>query len=485
MIESIEIRDFRGIRKGKIQQFRKINLLVGPNNSGKSALLEAIYLACTNSRDAGLIIDEYGSTNFSATIAERDLLGDHPMQRVLAKHNCSTRLEDLSNSEPGEIKVDRESRKVALSKFDFSSFGKLPKGDESLTATFGLELEDKGEADDRQRLVEIEQRIVNLMKDVDVLDESTHAAAQSEEQGLKQQVSRIMERLADRQEIIRRLARRLMSHAELGSQHSDRNEDESTGQESDTFEEGRLTYCWHPRLSYDYKGDAAWVVKGQLPKAQNTLFYDVSKVTGYVPLELFQRYFIEKPNLLRNIAESFRKIFDPDREITIQFLPSPEKDALLQGWIAPANQHPVPIDGYGDGARSTFKLLVALHILVDSVSDEFRGILIWEEPELFQNPRTFGNLVGEIVSLIRDKDIQLFVASHSLESVAHFTDLAVREVIDRESLLALRLSLSDGVLDHSWFAYDNLVAWLESGLDPRVWGEFKSPLRFTFREDEE
>ena len=43
MIESIHIKNFRGIQDGKIDRFSKINLLVGPNNSGKSAVLETIY----------------------------------------------------------------------------------------------------------------------------------------------------------------------------------------------------------------------------------------------------------------------------------------------------------------------------------------------------------------------------------------------------------------------------------------------------------
>ena len=51
MIESIHLKNFRGIRSGKIDGFKKINLLVGPNNSRKSAVLEAIYLACTAERE--------------------------------------------------------------------------------------------------------------------------------------------------------------------------------------------------------------------------------------------------------------------------------------------------------------------------------------------------------------------------------------------------------------------------------------------------
>ncbi|MBL9044864.1 MAG: AAA family ATPase, partial [Myxococcales bacterium] len=46
MIESIGLRDFRGIRLGKVEGLTSLNVLIGPNNSGKTALLEAMYLGC-------------------------------------------------------------------------------------------------------------------------------------------------------------------------------------------------------------------------------------------------------------------------------------------------------------------------------------------------------------------------------------------------------------------------------------------------------
>lgn len=42
MITAIEIENFRGIKKGRIDDFKRINLLVGANGSGKSTVLEAL-----------------------------------------------------------------------------------------------------------------------------------------------------------------------------------------------------------------------------------------------------------------------------------------------------------------------------------------------------------------------------------------------------------------------------------------------------------
>lgn len=44
-VESVEIKKFRGIKHGKIEDFKGINVFVGRNNSGKSSVLEALYLA--------------------------------------------------------------------------------------------------------------------------------------------------------------------------------------------------------------------------------------------------------------------------------------------------------------------------------------------------------------------------------------------------------------------------------------------------------
>ncbi|MEM7534609.1 MAG: AAA family ATPase, partial [Chloroflexota bacterium] len=45
MITGIEINNFRCFEKSKINGFGQVNLIGGQNNIGKTALLEAIYLA--------------------------------------------------------------------------------------------------------------------------------------------------------------------------------------------------------------------------------------------------------------------------------------------------------------------------------------------------------------------------------------------------------------------------------------------------------
>ena len=44
MLEELSIRNYRIFRELKIDQLRRINLIAGSNNSGKTSLLEAIFL---------------------------------------------------------------------------------------------------------------------------------------------------------------------------------------------------------------------------------------------------------------------------------------------------------------------------------------------------------------------------------------------------------------------------------------------------------
>jgi len=54
MITSLELHNFRGFKLMKLDGCPRFNIIVGPNASGKTALLEAIFLASANSPEAAL-----------------------------------------------------------------------------------------------------------------------------------------------------------------------------------------------------------------------------------------------------------------------------------------------------------------------------------------------------------------------------------------------------------------------------------------------
>jgi AAA15 family ATPase/GTPase len=52
MLSALTIQNFRGFESAEVENFANINLIVGTNGSGKSALLEGIYLASAASPQA-------------------------------------------------------------------------------------------------------------------------------------------------------------------------------------------------------------------------------------------------------------------------------------------------------------------------------------------------------------------------------------------------------------------------------------------------
>jgi len=255
--------------------------------------------------------------------------------------------------------------------------------------------------------------------------------------------------------------------------------------EVDLSEWSRMVYCWLSNLTYFGSEDACWLVKGLLAPSRHTFLYDVPMMLGHLPMNFFRQMIKTVPGWSQQIAKHFRQVFGIDAPFNVQFLPPDQEQKWAQGWIAPENQSALTVDSYGDGARSTFKVLTPLLALAALATKDAPGLFIWEEPELFQNPRALGQLLAEVAALMKDKPMQLFIATHSLEVIANFTTLVQEGKIEREDLMAFRLGLQDGKLSSSWFNVDNLAAWLEEGLDPRVWGDFKSPLQFSFREEGE
>jgi len=92
-------------------------------------------------------------------------------------------------------------------------------------------------------------------------------------------------------------------------------------------------------------------------------------------------------------------------------------------------------------------------------------------------------LLDVVVHLLKDKPIQVFITTQSLEVIAHLTRMLQRDILPPEQTLAFRLNLRDGVLRSSWFNRNNLTSWLESGRDPRVLEDIDAPLQFQLREE--
>jgi recombinational DNA repair ATPase RecF len=56
MLRSLEVENFRGLTKQSLTNLSRINVIVGPNAAGKTALLESIFLGARASPQAGLAL---------------------------------------------------------------------------------------------------------------------------------------------------------------------------------------------------------------------------------------------------------------------------------------------------------------------------------------------------------------------------------------------------------------------------------------------
>lgn len=426
MISSITIKGFRGIESGQIRKLTKFNVLVGPNNAGKSAVMEALYLAGTVNQTEGLITQqEKEITTYDALLPGQDLLGCHSLKLIASKHSDGAESSDLGWVEAGSIKVNvsdssapQSLRQFELGLSDLRS--STPKA--SNVALFGLD---------------------SLPKPETLSDDENDPYKQ---------------RMALMQELI--------------------------GNAVEPTHPSRTIFCWHPDLTYYTKGSASWMIEGKPPAAQHVLFCDTSIVQSYIPVNFYRRILNTVPGWVQRIVEHFAAIYDLDSKSIIQFVPLRGDEQQLQGWLAQKDRPALAIDAFGDGARAAFKLLTPLVAMAEMVTPEAPGLLLWEEPESFQNPKTLGRLLEEVVNIIRDKPIQIFISTHNLEFIAYMTQMLQDGHLEAEDTRLFQMKLFNGQLKSTWFDKGNLISWLESGIDPRVWDDFAPPLQFHLQEEQ-
>lgn len=410
MIKKLDIQNFRGIRSGHLEDLRQFNLFVGPNNSGKSTVIEALYLAGTAGKKITLAVPLEGSTCYlAADTSSADLLGIAPLNRVLATHNFSERRNDLGNWSQGVIRVRLSKSTAPLASFELDTRTEQPFEAEEARQiglfAFGPEPERMAET-------------TRIAKDI-------------------------------------------------------------IGNNSEPFVNRRIVYCWNSDLCHYDRSAAAWMVTGEPPTVEHTLLYSTGDYRHHIPIGFYQRALQNVLGWPQQIARRFGNVFGIDpNTFNVVFLPARDNSGLMQGWIAPIDRPALPVDTYGDGARAAFKILTSLIALVGMVTPEKPGMFLWEEPESFQNPRTLASLLNEVIDLVKNKPIQLFFSTHSLEVMAHFAKSLIEGRIPENNFIMFRFKLAEGELLTPWFNKENLVAWLESGRDPRLRGPFESPFQF-------
>ncbi|MDQ7030179.1 MAG: AAA family ATPase [Ardenticatenia bacterium] len=411
MIQRLVIHRFRGIREGVLEDLGKINLLIGPNNSGKTAILEMLYLGTLAGRDCDVVM-KYGEPSAwpAKTLLPRDMLGYEAIPRLRVRHGESKKWSEspayITEEKTLGIALEHLPEGHPLRDFELSLAPGAPgrghgfaQADVQRISLFRLEpWADGGKTPD-------ERLIPNLFDEYGViLDKGTWVY----------------------------------------------------------LWESPFVYKWDPTQPLDYL--AIWAFEGKAPDPTKVLFFDFHSAEQHF-LEYFaSRAYKTIPDWEDKIARHIGAVFQELEDVRISV--KPLEGRKWTGYVEWPNKTPIPIDHFGDGARHAFKVLAALVALAESVDEDHPGLFLWEDPELFMHPATLGRLLDAVMKIVADKPIQVFMTTQSLEMIAWIAHLATG-LENMSEVQFYSLMLRNGELKSHKFDANAVLEWLKGGLDLR------------------
>lgn len=170
------------------------------------------------------------------------------------------------------------------------------------------------------------------------------------------------------------------------------------------------------------------------------------------------------------IAERLSRVFPlvNGASVRIDDAPGKREDGAKSGYIQFKDQPRISVDQFGDGMRHSFKVLACLIALEEAVDEDHPGMFLWEDPELFMHPATLGRLIKEVVGLLKEKPIQAFLSTQSLDVQVWIGQLLNEKFIDSKSINAYSLMLKQkGEFRTRLFQGEEIISWLDSGFDLR------------------
>jgi len=413
MIERLVIHRFRGIREGALDKLGNVNLLIGPNNSGKTAILEMLYLGGVSGRPSSLILDNVPDGVYEATAPLRyDFLGLEPTPRLRRRHG----LQAYWKEPPITLTVEH-GLEVTLSDLPITH----PLHDFRL----GAPLSEPG----------VKDKIVFYKKDIGVV-----ALFSIEKQ--KGIPPKMIPPWFETQKV--------------------------------QPERSRWHYLWQPGWVYKWEQSkpidhlAVWAEEGTPSDPSHVLFFDFHMSNAHFT-ERFAQWAKNRPwDWSERIRESLGRVFPHLEGAKIEIDDAPDGQLGESGYIRFPGQTRLAVDHFGDGTRHAFKVLASLIALVESVDDEHPGLFLWEDPELFMHPESLGRLLKEIVSLINEKPIQLFCSTQSLEVLGWIGKMLDDAEMAPDALRVFSLGLAQsGKLNIRLFQGTEINEWLRSGFDAR------------------
>jgi len=467
-IQRLLIHRFRGIREGILQDLGKVNLLIGPNNSGKTAILEMIYLAGLSGRRVAIVGEnieypkqEQASTEKGQNSEEKEK--ETPKGRI-SKENDNDEDEQASSFPAIPLEKDflhytpfaRLQRRhehdirttyayhVALAQGSlFFELERLPEGSPLKNFQMSLELPPYGIGG----FTEEDKYEVRMFSLVAPEEHPVKPPTFFDQKNVQQ--GAVWHYLWDGLWVYRHL---------LKEKERDKEREVSS-------------------LSI-------WAVEGQLPAPDKVLFLDFHSATEPFKASFAQESFLNLPAWEEEIGKHMGSVFPELEGCRVSLKPTANGTAWT-GYVQQGKGKPVEIGHFGDGARHAFKVLAGLVALCETVDEEHPGLFLWEDPELFMHPASLNKLLREVLSLTIDKPIQIFLSSQSIETTALLTAHIEKEIGLQSEYRVLRLDLQKGQLYVAQYHYENVIAWLKAGMDLRFWNAADLPISYRYWNAEE
>lgn len=505
MIERLVVHRFRGIKEGVLNDLGKINVLIGPNNSGKTALLEMLYLSGTSGRKVSLILEDSGTGHSikDATVPIKyDFLGFEPLPRLRKRHGYKDLLDDnpaVLTSEGG-IAVNLESlieKDGYLFRWDEIPGEDSEKLKDFLAKRFcvkwvkkaGIKKTDEGKTikafDEKNSLtLKLDAEAKEAILEIDdVRTYEFDAKIKNGQLGIYIKTIKGLRLVAPLESWGEKSLR--FNEDDIGNVASfglDRLEDIPRilippffEPQNVSPEKSRWNYLWeniwvYQREQRDFIDHfAVWAEEGLLPDPERVLLFDFHAANGH-----FKNQFI------KNVRDSIRRrweekieemlihVFQLPNDTSVEIDDAPGTHEWKSGYVRFPDSARIPVDQFGDGMRHSFKVLTSLVALAELVDDEHPGLFLWEEPELFMHPATLIRLMREVVGVIKKRPIQVFISTQNLDVLAWISQMLNEKYIEPKSISAFSLMLKpSGELSARLFLADDFVSWMESGFDIR------------------